>query len=82
MKSCKELKAAAFIEIETVEVLARNFERRDRELVQCAGLPAQSFTGVEKLEKRATSFFSTGLKSIKGHTGYLTFAILGFMPGK
>lgn len=66
-KTCDELTNQKFKNIETIEFLARNLERREKQFVNPI---------VEEGNKVTSYVYSAGPKTIRGHTGYLTFAEL------
>lgn len=66
-KTCEELTNQRFKNIEIVEFLARNLERREKQLTN-------PISGEEN--KTVTHVYSSGPKTVRGHTGYLTFGEL------
>eukprot|EP00825_Cyclidium_porcatum_P017320 TRINITY_DN20063_c0_g1_i2.p1 TRINITY_DN20063_c0_g1~~TRINITY_DN20063_c0_g1_i2.p1 ORF type:complete len:311 (-),score=53.07 TRINITY_DN20063_c0_g1_i2:358-1290(-) len=85
-KNSAELTKLGFIEIVTIEVLQRKFEKRDKEFISPfeineintkrtqQELNAPSNQPIQN--RKYVQVFSNGAQQMKGHTGYLTFAML------
>lgn len=84
--NCIELEKQQFIEILTIEVLQRKFERRDKEFISPFEVnEINTKRTLDELNapvqapiqnKKYRLVYTSGAQSIKGHTGYLTFAML------
>ncbi|EGR31192.1 tRNA methyltransferase, putative [Ichthyophthirius multifiliis] len=80
-KNCEEMRKYQFVQIETIEILQRNFYKRENEVEDDNNANKSNNENDDEEDEQQhynsknQVLYTSGPSEIKGHTGYLTFAI-------